>query len=128
MSQYKVDRTLLESHSTADIQRILREERDDYTPEALRIFEEILEERGASQGTGGRERTTRAEMPIQDKRMRGEEMIRDPSDAVRVLNGLLAGVLDGSVDLEVAQAASNVVMAILRALEQEYMTGSEEQR
>ncbi len=45
MADFKVDRTLLEANSTEEIIRILQQERDDYTPEAIRIFEDILRER-----------------------------------------------------------------------------------
>jgi hypothetical protein len=51
-------------------------------------------------------------------------MVRTTRDAVRVLNTLLGGVLNGSIDPEVAQVAANVVLAILRALEQQFMTDS----
>jgi len=129
VAHYKVDRALLESHSTEDILRILREERDDYTPEALKIFEQILEDRGvrragaSPRGTGAQ----RAAGPDVQSEVT-ETMIQNPSDAVRILNDLLVGVLDGTVDPDVAQAATNVVLAILRALEQEFMTESEEHR
>lgn len=127
MAHYKVDRALLESHSTEDILRMLREERDDYTTEALDILEEILEARGvhrpgASPPVPGRHPAAGLDVHSEVT----ETMIQSPSDAVRVLNDLLAGVLDGTVDSDVAQAATNVVLAILRALEQKFMTESED--
>jgi hypothetical protein len=127
MAHYKVDRVLLESHSTEDILRILREERDDYTPEALKIFEEVLEARGVhrsgvSPPVPGRHRAVGPDVHSDLT----ETMVQNPSDAVRVLNDLLAGLLDGTVDPDVAQAATNVVLAILRALEQQFMTEPED--
>ena len=55
MASYEIDRKLLESKSTEEISRILRKERDDYTPEAIEILEEILQSRAiesSSSGTG----------------------------------------------------------------------------
>jgi len=46
---------------------------------------------------------------------------------VRVLNDLLSGVLSGSIDPQVAQVAAGIVMGILRAKEQEFMTEPEEE-
>jgi len=43
-----------------------------------------------------------------------------------VLNDLLQGVLKGTVDVQVAQTATNIVLATLRALEMEFMTEPEE--
>ncbi len=128
MSEYEVDKARLEAHSTDEILRVLREERDDYTPEAIRIFEEIIKDRGLKS-----EGTARAPVPAVSGGSQnpsattvGETMIRNPSDAVRVLNDLLSGVLNGTVDPQAAAVASNIVMAILRAMEQEYMTDTEE--
>ena len=57
MTDYGLDRSKLEDLSTEEIQKILKRERDDYTPEAIAIFEEILASRGvagscSSQGLG----------------------------------------------------------------------------
>ena len=53
MAEFKVDRALLEVNSTEEILKILQEERDDYTPEAIKVFEEILQERRGKKGVGG---------------------------------------------------------------------------
>lgn len=127
MVSYKIDKSLLESKSTEEILHILRNERDDYTPEAIKAFEEILAHRGVSgpESAGiapaaSDIRTTSGVKPS------GGVMIRNPSDAVRVLNDLLSGVLGGSIDPKVAEVSTNLVMAILRAMEQELMTEAEE--
>ncbi|MBI5250921.1 MAG: hypothetical protein HY912_15645 [Desulfomonile tiedjei] len=124
---YKIDRSLLESKSTEEILLILREERDDYTPEALEAFEEILAERGvpgsASPGLSPGKSAVRSASGLNAT---GDVLIRRPSDAVRVLNELLSGVLSGSIDPKVAEVSTNLVMAILRAMEQELMTEAEE--
>jgi len=127
MAHYKVDRALLESHSTEDILRILREERGDYTAEALKIFEEVLEARGVhrsgvSPSVPGRHQAVGPDVHFDLTKT----MIQNPSDAVRVLNDLLAGVLGRTMDPDVAQAATNVVLAILRALEQQFMIEPED--
>ena len=128
MADFKVDRALLEANSTEEIVRILQEERDDYTPEAIRIFEEILQERqgketsrGASQAT-----TPKSDRPFPVFQTTGEVLIHKPGDAVRILNDLLSGVLNGSTDPQVAQVAAGIVMGILRAMEQEFMIEGEE--
>ncbi len=128
MTEYKVDRALLESFSTEEIIRILKEETDDYTPEALRIFEEILENRGISAETEKPRTAGQTNEPLRGTRPQGSSiLVRKPGDAVRMLNSLLGGVLDGSMDPQVAQVAGNLVMGILRAMEQEFMQGSGEE-
>jgi hypothetical protein len=128
MAEFKVDRALLEANSTEEIVKILQEERDDYTPEAIRIFEEILQERqekeisrGASQAT-----TEKSNTPFPVFQATGDVLIQKPGDAVRILNDLLSGVLNGSTDPQVAQVAAGIVMGILRAMEQEFMIEGEE--
>jgi hypothetical protein len=128
MAEFKVDRALLETNSTKEIVRILQEERDDYTSEAIRIFEEILQERqgkeishGVSQAT-----ITKSDDPFPVFQSTGEVLIHKPGDAVRILNDLLSGVLNGSTDPQVAQVAAGIVMGILRAMEQEFMIEGEE--
>jgi hypothetical protein len=54
-------------------------------------------------------------------------VVNSPSDAVRVLNTLLSGVIDGTIEPQVGQVASNIVMNVLHAKEQEFMTESEEE-
>lgn len=126
MASYEIDRKLLESKSTEEISRILRKERDDYTPEAIKILEEILRSRGSeslpseagSPGpTGIRSEAHQA----------GGNLVQTPGDAVRELNHLLAGVLTGTIDPQVAQVASNIVMGILRAMEMEFMQEPQEE-
>lgn len=128
MSDYGIDKERLEELSTQEIMRILKEETDDYTPEAISIFREILASRGYSDDgsalrrpSGGSSGTGGSTVLVSG------DAVRHPSDAIRVLNGVLAGVLNGSIQPQVAKAAAKVVMAILHAVEQEYMTGSREE-
>ena len=125
--EYKIDRAMLESKSTEEILQILRKERDDYTPEAIDAFEEILAQRGAlARESVSPEPRTPSVRPAPSLHPSGDALIRNPSDAVTVLNNLLSGVLNGSIDPKVAEVSTNLVMAILRAMEQEYMTEAEE--
>ncbi len=128
MSEYGIDRARLEELPTEEIVRILRQERDDYTPEAIRVFREILADRG-HENDGSTLRATTLSSGGTGEVMGSMKVdaLRSPTDAIRILNGVLAGVLDGSIEPQVAQAATNVVMAILHALEQEFMTGSREE-
>jgi len=117
----------LEALPTEEIIRVLSEERDDYTREAIRILEEILETRGVLRGGGQASagRTALAESSDAPG-FSGDLIIGGPKDAVAVLNDLLKGVLEGTVEPQVGQVAANIVMAILRAVEQDYMTESRE--
>lgn len=128
MTLYTVDRFKLETKSTEEILRILKEERDDYTPEALHIFEEILEARGVNRP--GSPRLTGTGKESAGAPFRSAESaaasIASPADAVRVLNDLLDRVLSGTLDPGTAQVAANVVMMILQALEHDFMTAPEE--
>lgn len=127
MAGYKVDRALLESFSTEEIRRILKEEFDDYTPEAIEVFRDILEERGAQDAQAAVQSEQRGQNIAPGKASRPNMVVNSAPDAVRVLNVLLRGVMDGSVDPQVAHAATNIVMGILRAKEQEFMTEPEEE-
>ena len=128
MNAYKVDRSLLEAHSSAEIRRILRDERDDYTPEALKVFEEILEARGEALAGHDMTVTGAASGSVHQSYTDLEDrLIRSPADARRVLDDVLKGVLNGSVEPPVGQAASSLVMAILRAMELEYVSEVEEE-
>jgi hypothetical protein len=128
MSEYDIDRARLDDLSTEEIVRILRQERDDYTPEAISVFREILAGRGyADDGSSLRASTSGSRGTVGATGIAFGDVVRSPTDAIRVLNGVLTGVLDGSVEPQVAQAATNVVTGILHALEQEYMTGSREE-
>src|SRR5271157_3031101 len=104
MAEFKVDRALLEANSTDEIVRILQEERDDYTPEAIKIFEEILQGRQGKEISRSTSQATAAKsdshVPV--FQATGEVLIHKPGDAVRILNG------------------------ILRAMEQEFMIEGEE--
>jgi hypothetical protein len=128
MGAYHIDRSLLEAHSSAEIRRILREERDDYTAEAIKVFEEILAERGEEPGnhavTVGSPSSGVLNRTFADAEAR---LIRSPADASRVLDEILKGVLSGSMEPRVGQAASGIVMAILRAMELEYVSETEEE-
>jgi len=126
MAQYKIDRGLLESYSTEEIKRILKEEKDDYTPEAIKIFEEILRERGVVQ-LSEEKLMQKSGRESSEMRLSGDAFIHSPDDAVNVLNSILIGVLDGKIDPRVAEAATNVVMGILRALEQQFMQSTGEE-
>jgi hypothetical protein len=128
MSAYKVDRSLLETHSTTEIRRILRDERDDYTPEAIKVLEQILEARGASYSSQA-ESVAGSASGLARRSLADTEgrLIGSPADASRVLDEVLKGVLAGSVEPQVGQAASSIVMAILRAMELEYLSESEEE-
>jgi hypothetical protein len=128
MADFKVDRALLEANSTEEIIRILQHERDDYTPDAIKIFEDILQERRDGEEIDGAGQTEAAKIdsPLQVYRpSSGSVLIHKPGDAVRVLNDLLSRVLNGSMDPQVAQVASGIVMGILRAMEQEFMIEGE---
>jgi hypothetical protein len=128
MADYKVDRALLESFSTEEIIRILNEDADDYTFEAIKIFREILEVRGISSEKETKQTPGQEGASFMAARALGNDMlIRRPGDAVRLLSSLLSGVLDGSMDPQVAQVAGNLVMGILKAMEQEYIQGSGEE-
>ena len=124
---YRIDRSLLESKSSEEIRRILKHERDDYTPEAIQAFKEILAQRGeAAESAAQPEPNNSGDKLPRNIGIPRSTIIRNPSDAVRLLNELLSGVLNGTVDPKVAEVSTNLVMAILRAMEQEFMTESEE--
>jgi hypothetical protein len=127
MADFKVDRALLEANSTEEIMKILQQERDDYTPEAIKIFEDILQERlGAEEiHEAGQAAVAKTDSPFQVFKPSADVLIHKPGDAVRILNDLLSGVLNGSMDPQVAQVASGIVMGILRAMEQEFMIEGE---
>lgn len=127
MVSYKIDKSLLESKPTEEILHILRKERDDYTPEAIKAFEEILAQRGvAGPESAGIAPSASDIRTASGVKLSGGVMIRNPSDAVRVLNDLLSGVLGGTIDPKVAEVSTNLVMAILRAMEQALLTEAEE--
>lgn len=129
MAGYSVDRARLEGLSTAEIQRILREEQDDYTSEALDIFREILDSRGAGiRIHPAKEAVSMKNIPQDNLPGDGaDHLIQSPGDAVVMLNDILAQLLAGKLDPHVAQAASQVIMSILRAMEQDYLTESQEE-
>ncbi|MEW6348406.1 MAG: hypothetical protein AB1646_05055 [Thermodesulfobacteriota bacterium] len=114
---YRVDRSLLEEKSTKEIVRILEEEREDYTQEAIEILEDILRRRGVavdSELDAGPEET-----PSSD-----EVRIMSAGDAITVMNEVLNGVLQGTIDPEVGEAAAHIAMCILQALDQRMVQGT----
>ncbi len=121
MADYSVDRTVLEEKSTEEILEILKYERDDYTPEAIEIFEDILEKRGHGKGATAKRAGIIAQGGAQMEDP-GSFQVNNPQEAIGVLNYLLQGVMDGSIDLQKAQVASNLVLALLGALEREFMS------
>ncbi len=125
MGTYQIDRNLLASKSTEEILRILKEEREDYTPEAIRVFENILEARGVqrTEPKGGSDQVKSDTWRAPGNQ---EVLISSPADAIKVLNDLLSRVLNGTLEPEKAQVATNIVLGILRAIEQDLITESEE--
>jgi hypothetical protein len=127
MAHYKIDRKLLESLPTEEIIRILKEEADDYTPEAIQVFREILQARGVGLEKGRTPTTDRGVLASGQPHSLQGVLIQKPSDAVSMLNTLLNRVLDGGMEPQVAQVAANIIMGILKAMEQEFMQGSGEE-
>lgn len=121
MADYSVNRAVLEEKSTEEILEILKHERDDYTPEAIEIFEDILAKRGHTKGASARRAGTMTQGETQMEDLDSFQ-VNNPQDAIVVLNYLLQGVMDGSIDLQKAQVASNLVLALLGALEREFMS------
>jgi hypothetical protein len=126
MGSYEIDRNLLASKSTEEILRILQEERDDYTPEAIRIFEKILEARGIHHMSSSSE-SDPAKSAASRAPGSGQVMVSSAADGIRVLNDLLGRVLDGTLEPRTGEVASNIVLGILRAIEQDLMTESQEE-
>lgn len=129
MPGYSIDRARLEALPSEEIQRILREERDDYTPEAIIIFQEILQSRGIGAGENQRDRqglSSKGEF-LSSQDISSEVLIRNPRDGVILLNKLLKGLLDGTMEPQVVHVGSQVITNILHAMEQEFLTGSEEE-
>jgi len=127
MPEYLIDRARLEALPTEEIQRILIEERNDYTPEAISIFQDILAARGIESRHGeavGQKESSRTD--ILSSQEPSDLLIRTPHDGVVLLNQLLKGLLDGTVEPQVVEVGVQVVNSILRAMEQEFLTGSEE--
>ncbi|MBI4966137.1 MAG: hypothetical protein HY913_22850 [Desulfomonile tiedjei] len=127
-NEHSVDRERLESYPTEEILRILKEEKDDYTPEAIECFAEILESRGVrGQAQSNPQPRAGSGMSRETGHVQEGLLVNDAGDAVRMLNNLLSGVIDRTVDPQVAQVAANIVMGILRAREQEFMTEPQEE-
>jgi hypothetical protein len=127
MNKYHVDRSLLEAYSTEEILNILSYEKEDYTPQAIAVLEDILRVRGAKpteeleESAASCSSCAACAHPEQD-----DLLIATPTDAVHVLNDLLKAVLDGTIEPDVAQAAAALVTGILRAIEQEDLSELEE--
>jgi hypothetical protein len=111
---YRVDRTLLEQKPTDEILRILDEESDDYTREAIEIMEDILKSRGISVDSIEDD----SDVPFS-----GQIAIHSAADAIPVMNEVLNGVLQGTMDPEVGKAAAQIVTCILQAFDQRMMHG-----
>ncbi len=128
MSDFAVDREMLETFSTSEIKRILREEYDDYTEEALEIFRDILEERAEDVRPPGSSGAVASVPPqIKTNSLAGSLPINNPRDAIDFLNGLLTGVLNESVNSERARVSVEIVSAILKAHEAALMIESDEE-
>lgn len=127
MSDYRVDRSLLDGKSTDEIMRILRDERDDYTDEAIEILEEILRSRGIADSEVILIESAAESRTALKNKVTGNIDIKSPKDAVKVLNQILNRLLDGSMEPEVGQACVNTILAILKSLEQEFMSESGEE-
>ncbi len=126
MADYIIDRSRLEMLSTEQIIKILEEDRDDYTDEAIQVFEDILMSRGFDIGQSISDNSIPGQIRQTRKRPSSSSwMVGAPRDAATVLNRLLDELLDGKIDPPTAQAASNIVMGILRALELDYMSETE---
>ena len=79
MAEYKVDRALLESFSTEEIIKILNEEADDYTSDAIKIFKEILEIRGVTTDNDKQRTTEQGNAPFKPIGSQGGNiLIRKP--------------------------------------------------
>jgi hypothetical protein len=124
MPDFIVDRELLEQNSTMDILRILKSEREDYTPEAIEIFEDILRQRGVALEHVNSHISTPGPPPPGPMSTYRSTAVKNPADALRVLNNVLDMMFTKKIDHQAATAAANVVMTMLRAMEQEYMQDS----
>lgn len=127
MPNFEIDREMLESFSSSEIKRILREDYEDYTPEAIEIFKDILEARGDDdQAVFSASTPTGISGEASQKYAAGSLPINSPRDAINFLNGLLSGVMNDRIDLVKAGVSVNIVMAILKAHESALLTESDE--
>ncbi len=128
MSGVEIDREMLESFSSSEIKRILREDYDDYTPEALEIFRDILEARGDDGQAPSfvSSAATTASGQAQKNYVSQNLPIYNPKDAVNFLNDLLEGVMSDRIDNAKAGVSVTIVMAILKAHEAAMMMESDE--
>ena len=127
MSTVEIDREMLETFSSSEIKRILREEYDDYTEEALEIFRDILEARGDDYRT----RSSDSVPPgikgePQRNHFTGSLPINNPQDAVEFLNDLLSGVMNNEIDFAKADVSVKIALALLKAQEAALMTQGDE--
>ncbi len=128
MSTVEIDREMLETFSSSEIKRILREEYDDYTEEALEIFRDILEARGDDYRTRSSDPVPAAitgEPPRNN--FAGSLPINNPEDAVEFLNYLLSGVMNDTIDHAKADVGARIVLALLKAQEAALMTQNDEE-
>ena len=87
------------------------------TQEAIVILEDILKSRGIAVDS-------HHEAP--DGAYSESVLIRSASDAVPLMNDVLNGVLQGTIDPDVGEAAAHIVMCILQALDQVMLRGQGE--
>ncbi len=125
MSSFEIDREMLESYSTSEIKRILREDYDDYTPEAIEIFKDILEARGDDSVKLGVAPGPQVSGSGRVDQFRHSFPVNNPSDAIDFLNDLLSGVLNGTIDTAKAQVSVEIVSVLLKAHEASLMMESD---
>lgn len=127
MATVEIDREMLETFSSSEIKRILREEYDDYTEEALEIFRDILEARGDDYRTRSSDSAPAAiKGEPQRNHFTGSLPINNPQDAVEFLNDLLSGVMNDRIDHAKADVGVKIVLALLKAHEAALMMHSDE--
>lgn len=125
MSSFEIDREMLESYSTSEIKRILREDYDDYTPEAIEIFKDILEARGDDSVKHGVAPSPQVSASGRVDQFRHSLPVNNPADAIDFLNDLLSGVLNGTIDTAKAQVSVEIVSVLLKAHEASLMMESD---
>ena len=127
MSTVEIDREMLETFSSSEIKRILREEYDDYTEEALEIFRDILEARGDDYRTRSSDSAPAAiKGEPQRNHFAGSLPINNPEGAVEFLNDLLSGVMNNEIDFAKADVSVKIALALLKAQEAALMTQGDE--
>ncbi len=115
MADFKVDRSLLEANSTEEIIRILQQERDDYTPEAIEILKRSFRKDAAERKISALPRQSAAETDSAFQGFKPRASIdpqawRCSENSERPAQWRLKWELNP----QVAQVASEIVMGILR--------------